>query len=72
MCEPRRRASVGREMLEESVSGLRSTMCELQERLNSVDGEGTHIMLIQVSTSISLNTLSRLKTPPPPPVTFRV
>ncbi|XP_075887853.1 coiled-coil domain-containing protein 169 isoform X3 [Nelusetta ayraudi] len=28
-----------KEMLEESVSGLRSTMCELQERLNSVDGE---------------------------------
>ncbi|XP_075887852.1 coiled-coil domain-containing protein 169 isoform X2 [Nelusetta ayraudi] len=26
-----------KEMLEESVSGLRSTMCELQERLNSVD-----------------------------------
>lgn len=29
-----------REMLEESVSDLRSTMCELQERLHSVDGEG--------------------------------
>lgn len=27
-------------MLEESVSDLRSTMCELQERLHSVDGEG--------------------------------
>ncbi|XP_029924978.1 coiled-coil domain-containing protein 169 [Myripristis murdjan] len=29
-----------KEMLEESVSDLRSTMCELQERLHSVDGEG--------------------------------
>lgn len=29
-----------REMLEESVSDLRSTMCELQDRLHSVDGEG--------------------------------
>lgn len=29
-----------REMLKESVSDLRSTMCELQERLHSVDGEG--------------------------------
>lgn len=29
-----------REMLEESVSDLRSTMCELQERLHSVDGQG--------------------------------
>lgn len=47
MCEPPRRVSVGRDMLEESVSGLRSTMCELQERLNSVDGEGTYIRLIQ-------------------------
>ncbi|CAJ1063841.1 coiled-coil domain containing 169 isoform X1 [Xyrichtys novacula] len=28
-----------REMLEESVSDLRITMCELQERLHSVDGE---------------------------------
>uniref|UniRef100_A0AAQ6INL8 Coiled-coil domain containing 169 n=1 Tax=Anabas testudineus TaxID=64144 RepID=A0AAQ6INL8_ANATE len=28
-----------KEMLEESVSDLRSTMCELQERLHSVDGE---------------------------------
>lgn len=27
-------------MLEESVCDLRSTMCELQERLHSVDGEG--------------------------------
>uniref|UniRef100_A0A3B4AYL7 Uncharacterized protein n=1 Tax=Periophthalmus magnuspinnatus TaxID=409849 RepID=A0A3B4AYL7_9GOBI len=27
------------EMLEESVSDLRSTLCELQERLHSVDGE---------------------------------
>ncbi|XP_056140305.1 coiled-coil domain containing 169 [Lampris incognitus] len=29
-----------KEMLEESVSDLRSTRCELQERLHSVDGEG--------------------------------
>uniref|UniRef100_A0A8D0DAJ1 Coiled-coil domain containing 169 n=1 Tax=Sander lucioperca TaxID=283035 RepID=A0A8D0DAJ1_SANLU len=29
-----------KEMLDESVSDLRSTMCELQERLHSVDGEG--------------------------------
>lgn len=29
-------------MLEESVSDLRSTMCELQERLHSVDGEGEY------------------------------
>lgn len=29
-----------REMLEESVSDLRSTMCELQDRLHSVDGQG--------------------------------
>lgn len=29
-----------REMLGGSVSDLRSTMCELQERLQSVDGEG--------------------------------
>ncbi|KAF3840925.1 hypothetical protein F7725_006787 [Dissostichus mawsoni] len=28
-----------REMLEESVSDLRSTMCELQDRLHSVDGQ---------------------------------
>uniref|UniRef100_A0A672YST6 Coiled-coil domain containing 169 n=1 Tax=Sphaeramia orbicularis TaxID=375764 RepID=A0A672YST6_9TELE len=28
-----------REMLEESVSDLRNTMCELQQRLHSVDGE---------------------------------
>lgn len=27
-------------MLEESVCDLQSTMCELQERLHSVDGEG--------------------------------
>lgn len=30
-----------REMLQESVSDLRSTMRELQERLRSVDGEGS-------------------------------
>ncbi|XP_055370431.1 coiled-coil domain containing 169 isoform X4 [Betta splendens] len=29
-----------KEMLEESVSDLRSTMCDLQDRLHSVDGEG--------------------------------
>lgn len=38
--EKRRLAFGFREMLEESVSDLRSTMCELQERLHSVDGEG--------------------------------
>lgn len=32
--------TLDREMLDESVSDLRSTMCELQERLHSVDGEG--------------------------------
>lgn len=50
MCQPRRRASVGREMLQESVSGLRGTMRELQERLNSVDGEGHCLILTETLT----------------------
>ncbi|XP_053704048.1 coiled-coil domain containing 169 isoform X1 [Synchiropus splendidus] len=42
---PRLRAELEQElevkdMLKESVSDLQSTMCELQERLHSVDGEG--------------------------------
>lgn len=36
-----------REMLEESVSDLRSTMCELQERLRSVDGEGEYTSVVE-------------------------
>ncbi|XP_074527775.1 coiled-coil domain-containing protein 169 [Halichoeres trimaculatus] len=43
-----------REMLEESVSDLRSTMCELQERLHSVDGEGNE-WKTRYETQIELN-----------------
>ncbi|XP_030293297.1 coiled-coil domain-containing protein 169 [Sparus aurata] len=43
-----------REMLEESVSDLRSTMCELQERLHSVDGEENE-WKTRYETQIELN-----------------
>ncbi|KAK9536549.1 hypothetical protein VZT92_006322 [Zoarces viviparus] len=43
-----------KEMLEESVSDLRSTMCELQERLRSVDGEGNE-WKTRYETQIELN-----------------
>ncbi|KAM7374488.1 hypothetical protein PAMP_007143 [Pampus punctatissimus] len=43
-----------KEMLEESVSDLRSTMCELQERLHSVDGEGNE-WKTRFETQIELN-----------------
>ncbi|XP_047463958.1 coiled-coil domain containing 169 [Mugil cephalus] len=43
-----------KEMLEESVSDLRSTMCELQERLNSVDGEGNE-WKTRYETQVELN-----------------
>ncbi|KAM6912074.1 coiled-coil domain-containing protein 169 [Lycodopsis pacificus] len=43
-----------KEMLEESVSDLRSTMCELQERLHSVDGEGNE-WKTRYETQIELN-----------------
>ncbi|XP_036975099.1 coiled-coil domain containing 169 isoform X2 [Acanthopagrus latus] len=42
------------EMLEESVSDLRSTMCELQERLHSVDGEENE-WKTRYETQIELN-----------------
>ncbi|XP_067348318.1 coiled-coil domain containing 169 [Channa argus] len=45
---------VMKEMLEESVSDLRSTMCELQERLHSVDGEGNE-WKTRYETQIELN-----------------
>ncbi|XP_023154279.1 coiled-coil domain containing 169 [Amphiprion ocellaris] len=43
-----------KEMLEESVSDLRSTMCELQERLHSVDGEGNE-WKTRYETQVELN-----------------
>ncbi|XP_053187080.1 coiled-coil domain containing 169 [Scomber japonicus] len=43
-----------KEMLKESVSDLRSTMCELQERLHSVDGEGNE-WKTRFETQIELN-----------------
>ncbi|KAM3869247.1 coiled-coil domain-containing protein 169 [Diretmus argenteus] len=43
-----------KEMLEESVSDLKSTMCELQERLHSVDGEGNE-WKTRYETQIELN-----------------
>ncbi|XP_044079255.1 coiled-coil domain containing 169 isoform X2 [Siniperca chuatsi] len=43
-----------KEMLEESVSDLRSTMCELQDRLHSVDGEGNE-WKTRYETQIELN-----------------
>ncbi|KAM9846409.1 coiled-coil domain-containing protein 169 [Aulostomus maculatus] len=43
-----------KEMLEESVCDLRSTMCELQERLHSVDGEGNE-WKTRYETQIELN-----------------
>ncbi|KAJ0004575.1 hypothetical protein NQD34_010789, partial [Periophthalmus magnuspinnatus] len=43
-----------REMLEESVSDLRSTLCELQERLHSVDGEGNE-WKTRYETQVELN-----------------
>ncbi|XP_054482541.1 coiled-coil domain containing 169 [Anoplopoma fimbria] len=43
-----------KEMLEESVSDLRITMCELQERLHSVDGEGNE-WKTRYETQIELN-----------------
>nr|XP_019952660.1 PREDICTED: coiled-coil domain-containing protein 169 [Paralichthys olivaceus] len=43
-----------REMLEESVCDLRGTMCELQERLHSVDGEGNE-WKTRYETQIELN-----------------
>ncbi|XP_040907008.1 LOW QUALITY PROTEIN: coiled-coil domain containing 169 [Toxotes jaculatrix] len=43
-----------KEMLEESVSDLRSTMCELQERLHSVDGEENE-WKTRYETQIELN-----------------
>nr|XP_020476132.1 coiled-coil domain-containing protein 169-like isoform X2 [Monopterus albus] len=43
-----------KEMLEESVSDLRSTMCELQERLRSVDGEENE-WKTRYETQIELN-----------------
>ncbi|TWW74612.1 coiled-coil domain containing 169 isoform X1 [Takifugu flavidus] len=43
-----------REMLRESVSGLRSTMCELQERLYSVDEEGNE-WKTRYETQLELN-----------------
>ena len=47
-----------RDMLEESVSDLRTTLCELQERLHSVDGEGEH-------TSYSCTNSVRFEGDPP-------
>ncbi|XP_008331081.1 coiled-coil domain-containing protein 169 [Cynoglossus semilaevis] len=43
-----------REMLDESVSDLRSTMCELQDRLHSVDGEGSE-WKTRYETQVELN-----------------
>ncbi|XP_033833739.1 coiled-coil domain containing 169 [Periophthalmus magnuspinnatus] len=43
-----------KEMLEESVSDLRSTLCELQERLHSVDGEGNE-WKTRYETQVELN-----------------
>ncbi|XP_076606877.1 LOW QUALITY PROTEIN: coiled-coil domain-containing protein 169 [Chaetodon auriga] len=43
-----------KEMLEESVSDLRNTMCELQDRLHSVDGEGNE-WKTRYETQIELN-----------------
>uniref|UniRef100_A0A8C6SPH1 Coiled-coil domain containing 169 n=1 Tax=Neogobius melanostomus TaxID=47308 RepID=A0A8C6SPH1_9GOBI len=43
-----------KEMLEESVSDLRSTLCELQERLQSVDGEGNE-WKTRYETQVELN-----------------
>lgn len=43
-----------KEMMEESVSDLRSTMCELQERLHGVDGEGNE-WKTRYETQIDLN-----------------
>ncbi|XP_045896741.1 coiled-coil domain containing 169 isoform X1 [Micropterus dolomieu] len=43
-----------KEMLEGSVSDLRSTMCELQDRLQSVDGEGNE-WKTRYETQIELN-----------------
>ncbi|XP_010740761.2 coiled-coil domain-containing protein 169 isoform X1 [Larimichthys crocea] len=43
-----------KEMLEESVCDLQSTMCELQERLHSVDGEGNE-WKTRYETQIELN-----------------
>nr|XP_043897562.1 coiled-coil domain containing 169 isoform X2 [Solea senegalensis] len=43
-----------REMLEDSVSDLRSTMCELQGRLHSVDGEGNE-WKTRYETQVELN-----------------
>uniref|UniRef100_A0A3Q3WAE3 Coiled-coil domain containing 169 n=1 Tax=Mola mola TaxID=94237 RepID=A0A3Q3WAE3_MOLML len=43
-----------RGMLEESVSDLRTTMCELQERLQSVDGEGNE-WKTRYETQLELN-----------------
>uniref|UniRef100_A0A3P8W0M4 Coiled-coil domain containing 169 n=1 Tax=Cynoglossus semilaevis TaxID=244447 RepID=A0A3P8W0M4_CYNSE len=41
-------------MLDESVSDLRSTMCELQDRLHSVDGEGSE-WKTRYETQVELN-----------------
>ncbi|KAM4620401.1 coiled-coil domain-containing protein 169 [Polymixia lowei] len=43
-----------KEMLEESVCDLKSTLCELQERLHSVDGEGNE-WKTRYETQIELN-----------------
>ncbi|KAM4545688.1 coiled-coil domain-containing protein 169 isoform 2-T2 [Odontesthes bonariensis] len=43
-----------KDMLEESVSDLRSTLCELQERLRSVDGEGNE-WKTRYETQVELN-----------------
>ncbi|XP_030602698.1 coiled-coil domain-containing protein 169 isoform X2 [Archocentrus centrarchus] len=43
-----------KQMLEESVCDLRSTMCELQERLQSVDGEGNE-WKTRYETQVELN-----------------
>lgn len=48
-----------REMMEESVSDLRSTMCELQERLHGVDGEGMcPIDLKLIDMNVTRDTIS--------------
>ncbi|XP_028277650.1 coiled-coil domain-containing protein 169 isoform X1 [Parambassis ranga] len=43
-----------KEMLQDSVSDLQSTMCELQERLHSVDGEGNE-WKTRYETQVELN-----------------
>lgn len=48
-------------MLQDSVSDLQSTMCELQERLHSVDGEGECVRVCVCCIYRNIYTLRFMK-----------